>query len=279
MVKRQRAGSDESKPHKDHTIHAVPSVALLHTHPPASRADLRLLLGDSRELIKQIPDKSIDLICIDPPYNLRKYSTGNLHTNWHKPFNNDIAEWEGIGFHPAEWLAEFVRILKPTGNLFAFTLYNKIGEWHAAYDPIFDTFHKVVWYITDPSPKARREGFYNACQDIVCCWNKGHTWNFIGRGPGQGYLMHNLIKSGHCGGNERLKDENGNTLHPTQKPEYVTDWIIERASNPGDLVLDCFMGVGSTGASALKLGRRFIGIEIDERYYRAACSRLGVQDV
>ena len=71
-------------------------------------------------------------------------------------------------------------------------------------------------------------------------------------------------------GNERLK----NPKHPTQKPVKVLKHIIEIASNERDIVLDMFMGVGSTGVAALELNRRFLGIEIDEKYYNASNERL-----
>ena len=86
--------------------------------------------------------------------------------------------------------------------------------------------------------------------------------------------MHNFVESGICMGNERVKDANGKNLHPTQKPVSILSKIIKIASNEGDTVLDCFSGVGSTGEAALKLNRKYIGIEIDEEYMNAAYLRL-----
>ncbi len=105
-----------------------------------------LFLGDSAEYIQKIPDHSVDLILTDPPYNLGRYSTGNIKMSWRKEFNNDVAAWDTTIFNPADWLEEFVRILKPTGNLFAFTSYNLLGQWHQAFDPVFDTFQFIVWH-------------------------------------------------------------------------------------------------------------------------------------
>jgi site-specific DNA-methyltransferase (adenine-specific)/modification methylase len=82
--------------------------------------------------------------------------------------------------------------------------------------------------------------------------------------------MHNFIESPICMGPERIK----NPFHPTQKPVRVLERIIRVASKQGDVVFDPFMGVGSTGVAALNLGRKFIGIEIDEKYFRAAEERL-----
>jgi len=83
-------------------------------------------------------------------------------------------------------------------------------------------------------------------------------------------LLHDII----CMGAERVNDENGKNLHSTQKPLKVLNKIIQIASNPNDVVLDCFCGVGSTGVSALQLGRKFIGIECDKRYINATERRL-----
>jgi DNA modification methylase len=224
-----------------------------------------LILGDSSEQIKNIADQSIDLILTDPPYNLGRYSTGNIKMSWRKDFNNDVAEWDTTIFNPAEWLDEFKRILKPTGTIFAFTSYNLIGQWHQIFDPVFDTFQFIVWHKTNPPPKLRRAGFLNSCELIVCVWNKGHTWNFTKQKD-----MHNFIESPICMGRERLK----NPVHPTQKPIKVLSRLVKLATNPGDLVLDPFMGVGSSGVAVLQLDRRFTGIEIDPAYFRAAEKRI-----
>jgi site-specific DNA-methyltransferase (adenine-specific)/modification methylase len=221
--------------------------------------------GDYFELIREIPDKSIDLILTDPPYNLSKYSTGNMKFTWRKDINNDLANWDRTEFNPAEVLDDFIRILKPAGNIFAFCSYNLIGKWHQAFDPCFDTFQYLVWHKTNPVPKVRRAGFLNSCELIVCMWNKGHTWNFTRQNE-----MHNFIESPICMGKERLK----NPSHPTQKPLKVLKHIIKIASNPDDVVFDPFMGVGSTGVAAVELGRRFWGMEIDKAYFQASKARL-----
>jgi len=228
-------------------------------------SEYELILGDSFEHIKKIPEHSVDLVLTDPPYNLGRYSTGNIKMSWRKDFNNDVAEWDTTIFNPADWLDEFRRILKPTGNIFAFTSYNLLGPWHRTFDPVFDTFQFMCWHKTNPPPKLRRAGFLNSCELIVCAWNKGHTWNFTNQKD-----MHNFIESPICMGRERVK----NPVHPTQKPVKVLNHLVRLATKPGDLVFDPFMGVGSTGVSALQLGRRFTGIEIDPLYFQAACKRI-----
>lgn len=179
--------------------------------------------------------------------------------------NNDVAAWDMIDFNPEEWAAEFIRILKPTGNLFIFTSYNQIGRWYNCLDSEFDTTNFMVWHKTNPAPKIFKAGFLNSCEMIFTCWNKKHTWNFISQAE-----MHNFIESPICMRPERLSDPK----HPTQKPISILKKMIEIASNNDDIIFDPFMGVGSTGVAALELNRRFIGVEIEETYFNAAKKRV-----
>ena len=230
----------------------------------ASARDLTLLKGDCQELLPQIADQSVNLLLTDPPYNLSPYSTGNMRFSWRGEINNDLAEWDRH-FDPADFKTEFLRILKPTGNLFAFCSYNMLGRWHEVFDPVFNTFQFFVWHKTNPVPKIRKQGFLNSCELIVCMWNKEHTWNF-----GRQNEMHNFFQSPICMSPERLKEPK----HPTQKPVALLKHLVGIASNPGDLVLDPFMGVGSTGVAALETERRFTGMELNDEYFEAAALRL-----
>ena len=220
---------------------------------------------DMFKAIKAVEDNSIDLILTDPPYNISQYSTGNINMPWRSEINNDIAAWDQAELNPADLVQEFKRILKPTGNIFAFTSYNLLGKWHDAFNPEFYTFQYMVWHKTNPVPKIFKAGFLNSCELIVCMWDKGHTWNFSNQKE-----MHNFIETPICMGNERLKSPK----HPAQKPLKVLKHIIKIASNEEDTVFDPFMGVGSTGVAALELGRKFIGFEIQKDYYEASKVRL-----
>lgn len=224
-----------------------------------------LIHGDCMEKLKEIPGGSINLILCDPPYNLSKYSTGNMKFEWRSEINNDVAKWDLKELAPVDFLEEFKRVLSPTGNIFAFTSYNLIGKWHEIFDSEFDTFQFMVWHKTNPVPNIRKSSFLNSCELIVCMWNKGHTWNFSKQNQ-----MHNFIESSICLGSERLKSPK----HPTQKPLKILRQIISIASKENDMVLDMFMGVASTGVAARQLNRRFIGIEIDEEYFRACEKRM-----
>jgi site-specific DNA-methyltransferase (adenine-specific)/modification methylase len=220
--------------------------------------------GDAFKLLKEIPDNSVDLILTDPPYNLGEHSTGNLSFKNRTNINNDIGDWDK-GFDPTMLVDDFIRILKPTGNLFIFCSYNLIGKYHELLDDKFDSFNFMAWHKTNPTPKFRKAGFLNSIELIVSCWNKGHNWNF-----GKQNEMHNFIEGPICMGTERLSDPK----HPTQKPLYPLKHIINIASNPDDIILDPFMGVGSTGVASLQLNRKFIGFELEKQYFDASEKRL-----
>lgn len=226
----------------------------------------RLLNIDCMEYMSSIPNKSIDLILTDPPYNISQYSTGNIPLPGRKALNNDIAAWDSTALNPEDLLYDFKRIIKPDGNIFVFTSYNLIGKWHNVFDKEFDTFQYFIWHKTNPAPKIYKNGFLNSCEMIVCLWNKRHKWNFSSQNE-----MHNFFESPICMSPERLRSPK----HPAQKPVKLLKHIISIASNPGDTVFDPFMGVGSTGVAAKETSRQFIGCEIDKNYYDAACMRMG----
>ena len=223
--------------------------------------------GDCLDYLGQIPDNSIDLILTDPPYNIAQYSTGNINLPGRSALNNDLAEWDLITIDPFDLLPDFKRIIKPDGNIFVFTSYNLIGKWHEAFDSEFDTFQFFIWHKTNPAPKIFKNGFLNSCEMIACMWNKGHKWNFSDQRN-----MHNFFESPICMKPERLSAPK----HPSQKPVRLLEHIVSIASNENDVVLDPFMGVGSTGVAALRNKRRFIGIEIEKSYFDAAEMRIGV---
>ena len=195
---------------------------------------------------------------------------------WRATIENDIAEWDEVEFDPALLLKHFKRILKPKGNIFAFTNYNLIGRWHEIFDPEYNTFQMFYWHKTNPVPNIRKSSFLKSVESAICCWDKGHQINFIGQNK-----MHNFVETPICMGKERIKywsekEQKNKTLHRTQKPIKVLEYIVERFSNENDIILDCFSGVASTGVSALKHKRRFLGFENIPKYYFAGKKRLKI---
>lgn len=220
---------------------------------------------DAFEEIKNLPDQSIDLILTDPPYNVGKFSTGKIKVKGRKDFNNDVADWDQGTIDPVKMVGEFQRVLKPTGNIFIFSGPNDVHRWRLFLNqPTFDVLNEFFWIKTNPSPNFRKTSFLKGVEQIVCCWNKGHTWNFKKQ-----VEMKNYFISPICMGKERKLWN-----HPTQKPLALLKHIIEIASNPGDVVLDCFMGVGSVPRAAKDLNRQYIGYELDKTYFDKAEERL-----
>lgn len=213
------------------------------------------------KILPLIEDNSIDLILTDPPYEISKYSTGNIKLPNRKALNNDIADWDK-NFSPEHYVEELTRVLKPKGNMFIFTSYNMIGKWHELLDSKFDTFQYFIWHKINPPPKIYKNGFLNSCEMVVCVWNKGHKWNFSNQRE-----MHNFFESPICMGKERLK-------HPTQKPLKLIKHLIEIGSDENDLVLDPFAGVATTYVASRQLNRKPISIEIDKNYYTMSIDRI-----
>lgn len=228
-------------------------------------SNIKLFNDDCLNQIKTIESNSIDLILTDPPYNIAKYSTGNINLPNRTEINNNIADWDLLEINPSDFLQEFKRILKPDGNIFIFTSYNLLGKWHEVFDKEFDTFQFFIWHKTNPVPKIYKNGFLNSCELIICLWNKGHKWNFTKQNE-----MHNFFESPICMKPERLKEPK----HPAQKPVKLLQHIIKIASNENDTVYDPFMGVGSTAIASIRLNRKFIGCEIDNIYFKATINRI-----
>ncbi|MCM1208490.1 MAG: site-specific DNA-methyltransferase [Ruminococcus sp.] len=215
--------------------------------------------------MKRMPQKSVDLILTDPPYNISQYSTGNILREGKTTLNNDIADWDKKIINPIEYVDAFKRIIKPRGNIIIFAGYNQIGEWHKAFNEEFDTFQIFVWHKTNPAPKVYQAGFRNSCEFVIFLWNKGHIWNFLSQDK-----MHNFYECPVCTYPERLKTP----FHPAQKPLDLINHFIKIASNLGGIVFDPFMGVGTTGVSAVLNQRKFVGTDISTEYVEAANSRI-----
>ena len=216
-----------------------------------------LYYADCLEILPLIPDKSIDLILTDPPYNLserssiinRKGSLVGIDEPWDKDFN------------PEKYFYSMFRTLNPKGNMFVFCANNLLCKWRNLFDKNFDIQLIFVWIKTNPTPQFRKVSFLKATEFIVCGWNKGHKWKFKTQREMVNVFLHPAV-----GGKERI--------HPTQKPIALIKHLIEIASFEKDIVLDPFLGSGTTAIACEKLNRRWIGIEIDKTFCEVAKKRI-----
>jgi DNA modification methylase len=242
-----------------------------------------ILKGDCRDILDQLPEKSVDLIFADPPYNLQLQNT-LLRPNLTEVDAVDD-EWDQFGDFSdydqftREWLTACRRVLKDTGTLWVIGSYHNIYRVGAILQDLGYWFlNDVVWIKTNPMPNFRGVRFTNAHETLLWCKKskdqKRYTFNYHAmKMANDEKQMRSDWEIALCTGNERLMI-NGEKLHTTQKPEALLYRVLLSSSNPGDLVLDPFFGTGTTGAVAKKLGRHFIGIEREEKYIRGAQARI-----
>jgi modification methylase len=256
-----------------------------HTAPMGadSRPLNRILAGDCIEVMNALPENSVDLIFADPPYNLQ------LKGDLHRPDNSKVDavddDWDQFdSFHAydeftTEWLKAARRILKPNGAIWVIGSYHNIFRVGAALqNQGYWILNDVVWRKSNPMPNFRGKRFTNAHETMI--WaskSEGakYTFNYEAlKALNEGVQMRSDWVLPICTGHERLKNENGDKAHPTQKPESLLHRVLVGSSNLGDVILDPFFGTGTTGAVAKMLGRNFIGIEREDAYRKVAEKRI-----
>lgn len=246
--------------------------------------------GDCLQIMqKHLGDCEIDLIYADPPYNLSGKSLTLLNNKTGGPFYKMNEEWDTWDYNEyvnfsKKWIEESLRVLKPNGSLFVSCTFHNIGEIIVISKKIgFKLNNILTWYKTNAMPNITKRTFTHSTE-FVCWFVKGKKWKFnyeelknlnLHRTKdGKLKQMRDFIELPLVQGKQRMKDEDGRTLHPTQKPEKLLEIIITATSNIGDIILDPFFGTGTTGYVAKKLKRNWIGIETNKKYIKAAEKRI-----
>jgi modification methylase len=213
----------------------------------------RILAGDCIEVMNALPENSVDLIFADPPYNLQ------LKGDLHRPDNSKVDavddDWDQFDSFRAydefttEWLKAARRILKPNGAIWVIGSYHNIFRVGAALqNQGYWILNDVVWRKSNPMPNFRGKRFTNAHETMI--WaskSEGakYTFNYEAlKALNEGVQMRSDWVLPICTGHERLKDENGDKAHPTQKPESLLHRVLVGSTNPGDVILDPFFGTG-----------------------------------
>src|SRR6266581_4206019 len=227
----------------------------------------RILIGDCVAEMAKLPAASVDLVFADPPYNLQ------LRGDLKRPDDSRVdavdeawdrfASFADYDAFTRAWLIACRRVMKPAATL------QDLGFW---------ILNDVVWRKSNPMPNFRGRRFTNAHETLIWAARdqaSRYTFNYEALKAGNEDIQ---VRSDWtiplCTGEERLKNADGSKLHPTQKPEALIARVILAASRPGDVILDPFLGSGTSGAVATRLGRQFIGIERDASYARAAERRI-----
>jgi modification methylase len=242
-----------------------------------------ILEGDCIAEMAKLPDKSVDMIFADPPYNLQ------LGGDLFRPeggkvdaCDDDWDKFDSLAVYDdftREWLAEARRILKDDGTIWV------IGSYHNIYrvgallqDADFWILNDIVWRKANPMPNFRGTRFTNAHETLLWCSKNEkarYTFNYRAmKALNDDLQMRSDWVLPICSGSERVKDEAGDKAHPTQKPESLLYRILLACTKPGDVVLDPFFGTGTTGAVARRLGRKWIGIERERSYVKVARQRI-----
>lgn len=252
-----------------------------------------LYLGDCVEIMEQcIERESVALIYADPPYNLSGKSLNLVNNQTGGPFYKMNEEWDvwresEYWEFTERWIASGISVLSPNGSLYVFCTYHNIGEVVlAAKRQGLKINNFLTWRKTNPMPNLTRRTFTHATEYVVW-FVKGRGWKFNydalkslnpnrtqAGTPRQMSDFLDFVELPIVQGKERLRREDGRALHPTQKPERLLEIIITASSDPDDIVLDPFVGTGTTAVVSQRLGRRWIGIEKNPIYYEAACNRL-----
>ncbi|MBI3652384.1 MAG: site-specific DNA-methyltransferase [Acidobacteria bacterium] len=264
---------------------------LLKLSRPATINDVldKTICMDSFEALPYLPDQSLDLLFADPPYNLSK------------TFNEQKFQRTSLGEYEAwldSWLALTIRLLKPSASIYL------CGDWRssAAIHRVGAKYFKVQNRITWEREKGRgaKSNWKNCSEDIwFFTLSDDYTFNV------EAVKLKRQVLAPYTDDSGAPKDwdegENGrhrltypsnfwhdltvpfwsmpeNTDHPTQKPEKLLAKILLASSNAGDLVLDPFLGSGTTSVVAKKLKRHFVGIELDAKYCCFAEKRLAMAD-
>lgn len=244
----------------------------------------QVTVGDSIALMEKLPPASVDVVFADPPYNLQLQ--GALQRPDHSDVDAVDDDWDQFDSFAAydaftsAWLLAARRVLKPNGTLWVIGSYHNIFRVGASLQDLgYWVLNDVVWRKTNPMPNFKGRRFANAHETLI--WaarsedGKRYTFNYDAlKAANDDVQMRSDWTLPICTGGERLKDENGDKVHPTQKPEALLARVLLASTKPGDVVLDPFFGTGTTGAVAKKLGRNFIGLEREHAYADAARARI-----
>ena len=236
----------------------------------------KTILGDSFSILPLLPASTVDLIIADPPYNLTKIFNGNKFS---KQSSSDYEEYT------RKWLSLVCPLLKPEGSIYV------CCDWESSLiiGNVLSDYFIIRSRITWQREKGRgaKSNWKNGLEDIwFATKSENYTFNLeavkIRRKVIAPYRVDGKPKDWKSteAGNYRDTCPSNfwdditipfwsmpeNTAHPTQKPEKLIAKIILASSNPGDIVFDPFLGSGTTSVTAKKLGRHYLGVEIDEQY-------------
>ena len=242
-----------------------------------------IINADCIKAMNEMEEGSVDVIFADPPYNMQ---LGEMLLRPDNSVVNGVnEEWDSFESLAAydeytkKWLSAARRVLKDDGTIWVIGSYHNIFRVGYILQNLgFWILNDVVWNKTNPMPNFKGTRFTNAHETMIWAVKNPkakYTFNYEAmKALNDDTQMRSIWELPICTGKERLKNEAGEKLHPTQKPESLLYRVLLASTKVGDVVLDPFFGTGTTGAVAKKMGRNFIGIELDKEYIKGAKSRI-----
>ncbi|MDE8349675.1 MAG: DNA methyltransferase [Acidocella sp.] len=234
-------------------------------------------------MLRMLPDASVNCVFADPPYNLQL--RGELRRPDDSLVDGVDEDWDRFTDFAAydaftrDWLGECRRVLRKDGTLWVIGSYHNIFRIGSILQDMgFWILNDVIWRKSNPMPNFRGRRFTNAHETMI--WaargqESRYKFNYQAmKSLNDDLQMRSDWTMPLCTGPERLRNAHGLKLHPTQKPEALLHRVIMAATSPGDVILDPFLGTGTTAAVAKRLHRHFIGIERHPAYVEAAWGRL-----
>jgi modification methylase len=242
-----------------------------------------ILIGDCINIMKSLEPGSVDCIFADPPYNLQL--SGDLHRPNNSRVDGVDQEWDQFESFQAydeftrEWLGAARDLLTPDGSIWVIGAYHNIFRVGSILQDLgYWILNDIVWRKSNPMPNFRGRRFTNAHETMIWAGkskDSKYCFNYEAmKSLNEDLQMRSDWYLPLCTGGERLKDAEGQKIHPTQKPESLLYRVLLSSTKKGNTVLDPFFGTGTTGAVAKALGRNYIGIERDETYAAHAKERL-----
>ena len=242
-----------------------------------------ILEGDCRKVIRELPAESINLVVTDPPYNASSKGINLKNNKTGGAFFKVNEEWDKFGDYKnylkftREWLKEADRVLVNNGAIIVCGSLHGIAEVIIILKEMgYKFINFITWQKTNPMPNITKRMLTHSTEFIV--WfvkGKGWTFNYEDmKKYNEGKQLRDVWTFPICQGGERVKNLDGKPAHPMQKPLKIMERLVEMASNKGDVVLDPFMGVGTTAIACNNLKRKWIGIEKEKKYIRFAKKRI-----
>jgi site-specific DNA-methyltransferase (adenine-specific) len=226
----------------------------------------KVIFGDCYKVLSEIEANSIDLILTDPPYNISRKSNFKKNSD-NKKFNNislEFGKWDEDEIDLLSLFFEFKRVLRDGGTIVFFYDIWKCSKLKEVAQKLGLKQSRVCqWVKKNPVPINSNRNYLSNAIEFFFTFVKNKKGTFNSKYD-RGIYSYPI-----CHGKER-------THHPTQKPELLIKEILEKHSNPGDLVLDPFAGSGTTGKVSKDLDRNFILIENSYEYYQLCLNRLNI---